>query len=221
MTNMATRIEVPILYDSRTNGFPVIWHKDPNGENLVRDIMEKLQPERFVETGTHMGWTDMWMSDHYPDLQIYTIEVDPAYFTTAQQNFRPYPNIHGFLGNSPAWLNTFRGIFSKGLTFFFLDAHFWAHVPLREECLFVASLDRYVALLDDFEVKDPYFGGDSFEGTPEKPGIRNNIDYVADIMGRKYWRPNYQSLPPYHKGYGLFLKGVDYTPPKTMKEEGA
>lgn len=211
--------ETPILYDPRTNGTPVIWHKDPNGENLVRDIMEKLKPNRFVETGTQMGWTDMWMADHYPGLPIFTVEIDDQYYATAVHNCRPYPNVKVFHMSSPNMLTQLYDEFKKGLTFFFLDAHFWKHVPLRDECKIIVNLDRYVALLDDFACDNPRFGGDVFEGTPEKPGTENNIDYVADIMGRKHYRPNYEALPPYHKGYGLFLKGVDYTPPKTMREE--
>ena len=121
--------ESPILYDSRTNGTPVIWHKDPNGENLVRDIMEKLKPDRFVETGTHMGWTDMWMADHYPGLPIYTVEIDPQYYAVAVHNLKPYKNVQVFPGSSPDILKRLRDEFNKGLTFFFLDAHFWSYVP--------------------------------------------------------------------------------------------
>jgi len=211
--------EPPILYDPRTNGTPVIWHKDPNCENLVRDIMEKLKPDRFVETGTHMGWTDMWMADHYPGLPIFSVEIDDQYYAAAVHNCKPYPNIKLFHMSSPEFLKQLYDEFKKGLTLFSLDAHWWSYVPLRDECKVIVTLDRYVALLDDFACNNPRFGGDVFEGNAAKPGTENNIDYVADIMGRKHYRPNYVALPPYHKGYGLFLKGVDYVPPNTMKEE--
>jgi len=209
----------PILYDSRTDGRPVIWHKDPNCENLVRHIMATLKPDRFVETGTHMGWTDMWMAEQYPSLPIYTVEIDNQYYATAVHNCKRYPHIKLYHMSSPDFLRLIYDELKKGLTFFSLDAHWWQHVPLRDECKVIVTLDKYVALLDDFAVKNPDFGGDSFEGTPEKPGIENNIDYVADIMGRRHWRPNYEALPPYHKGYGLFIKGVEYKPPETMREE--
>jgi hypothetical protein len=209
----------PILYDPRTNGHPVPWHHDANGEALVVDIMAKLKPDRFVETGSHMGWTDMWMAQHYPGLRIFTVELDPEYARTAQYNLAHYPNVTARQGNSPEFLAAHRREFSEGLTFFFLDAHFWSVVPLREELKFVVSLDRHVTLIDDFYCKDPDFDGDTFEGTDDKPGKQNNLAYLADIIGPRIWRPSYPAQPPWHKGYGLIWKGVDYTPPSTMKED--
>ena len=209
----------PVLYDPRTNGHPVPWHNDPNGEALVLDIMEKLKPARFVETGSHMGWTDMWMAQRYPDLPILTVEVDQEYARTAAANLAPYPHVTAIQGNSPDILRLLREQFNSELTFFFLDAHFWDIVPLREELKVVTSLDRHVTIIDDFFCENPYFGGDTFEGTATKPGKRNDQQYLADIIGKSIWRPNYPALPPWHKGYGLIWKGVDYTPPSTMKED--
>lgn len=204
----------PILYDPRTDGRPVIWHKDPNCENLVKHIMESLKPDRFVETGTHMGWTDMWMAQHYPSLPIYTVEIDAQYYGVAVHNCKPYPNVKLYHMSSPDFLRLIYDELKKGLTFFFLDAHFWQYVPLRDECKVIVTLDKYVILVDDFACKNPDFGGDTFSGK-----FANNIEYLADILGKRHYRPDYEALPPYHKGYGLFIKGVDYTPPESMKEE--
>jgi len=56
--------------------------------------------------------------------------------------------------------------------------------------------------------------------TEPNPRVENNIEYLADILGKRHYRPNYEALPPYHRGYGLFIKGVDYTPPKSMRADG-
>jgi len=210
----------PILYDPRTDGRPVIWHKDPNCENLVKHIIETLKPDRFVETGTHMGWTDMWMAQHYPSLPIFTVEIDNQYYSIAVHNCKPYPNIKVYHMSSPHFLRLIYDELKKGLTFFYLDAHWWQYVPLRDECKIIVTLDKYVILVDDFACNNPRFGGDTFGGDASHPGIENNIEYLADILGKRHYRPNYEALPPYYKGYGLFIKGVDYTPPKTMREEG-
>jgi len=204
----------PILYDPRTDGRPVIWHKDPNCENLVKHIMETLKPDRFVETGTHMGWTDIWMAQHYPSLPIFTVEIDDQYYAASVHNCKPYPNITLFHMSSPDFLRLIYNELKKGLTFFYLDAHWWQYVPLRDECKIIVTLDKYVLLVDDFACNNPRFGGDVFSG------VENNIDYLADILGKRHFRPNYEALPPYHKGYGLFIKGVDYKPPSTMREDG-
>ena len=205
----------PILYDPRTDGRPVIWHKDPNCQNLVKHIMATLKPDRFVETGTHMGWTDMWMAEHYPSLPIFSVEIDDQYYAVAVHNCKPYPNIKLYHMSSPDFLKLIYDQLKMGLTLFFLDAHFWQYVPLRDECKVIVTLDKYVILADDFACENPHFGGDTFEGKFE-----NNIEYLADILGKRHYRPDYEALPPYHKGYGLFLKGVDYTPPKSMRLDG-
>lgn len=206
----------PILFDPRIQTHYTVWHEDAYLEALVKDIMEKLKPDRFVETGSHMGWTLMWMAKRYPGLPIYSAEIDDAYFQASLHNCKPYPYIQLFKMNSPDFLRSILAdnpLHNWGLTLFWLDAHWWPPVPLREECKVVSKLGRYVCLIDDFACKDPDFGGDVFEGR------ENNLSYVADIMGPRCWRPNYPSLPPYNKGYGLFLKGVSYSPPGFMKED--
>ena len=40
----------------------------------------------------------------------------------------------------------------------------------------------------------------------------NDLYYVGPEMGYSCWRPNYEPQPGF-KGYGLFLKGVEYEPP--------
>ena len=205
----------PILFDSRINASYTIWHEDPNLEALVNHIMKTLKPDRFVETGTHMAWTLMYMAKRYPSLPIFSVEIDGEYYSRSVHNCKPYPNVKLYHGSSPNFLNLiYFDVLKDGLTLFWLDAHWWDPVPLRDECKIVATLDRYVCLLDDFACDNPRFGGDVFAGEHE-----NNLQYVADIMGKRCFRPNYESLPPYHKGYGLFIKGVDYQPPKFMRED--
>jgi hypothetical protein len=204
----------PFVYDPRIATGYTVWHKDPNCEALVNDIITKLKPDRFVETGTHMAWTLMYIAKRYPDLPIYSAEIDQQYFASSVHNSKPYPLIRLFNMNSPDFLKLIYNELKKGLSFFWLDAHWWQYVPLRDECKIVATLDKYVALVDDFASNDPRFGGDVFAG-----GHENNLTYLADILGKKCYVPNYESLPPDHKGYGLFLKGVKYEVPKTMREE--
>jgi len=204
----------PILFDPRINASYTVWHEDPNLEALVNHIMETLKPDRFVETGTHMGWTCMYMAKRYPSLPIRSVEIDGEYFSKSVHNCKPHPNVMVFHMSSPDFLNMiYFDVLKRGLTLFWLDAHWWTPVPLRAECRIIAALDKYVVLIDDFASKNPDFGGDVFSDG------ENNLAYVADILGRRCYVPNYPSLPPYHKGYGLFLKGVDYKPPETMREE--
>jgi len=204
----------PILFDSRSSLHVTVWHEDPKLEALVNDIMETVKPDRFVETGTHMAWTVMYMAKHYSSLPILSVEIDDEYYYISAHNCKPYSNVKLYHLSSPNFLNLiYFDVLKHGLSFFWLDAHWLDYVPLRDECKIVATLDRYICLIDDFACDNPRFSGEVFGGH------ENNLQYVADIMGKRCFRPNYPSFPPYHKGYGLFIKGVDYKVPNYLKED--
>ena len=208
-------------FDPRTQAQQYVWHKDSHLESIVRHVIETAKPDRWVETGTHMGWTSLWVAQNYPWLPIYTVEVDADYYAKAKENLAPYPQAHVVLGSSPDFLWRLLPSLKRGLTLFWLDAHWWPPVPLREECQIIAQLDRYVCLIDDFASWGPDFGGDIFYSTAPNHGdaYLNDISYVASALGQRYHRPIYTPRPGY-KGVGLFQNGVDYTPPADlMKEE--
>lgn len=205
---------IPHLFDRRTQLNHIIWHEDPNLEKFVRHLIDTVKPDRWIETGTHMGWTSAWVAENYPHLPVYTIEVDPEFYQKSKENLAQWPQVHVALGSSPDFLEAMRPMLSTGVSIFWLDAHWWPPVPLRRECKFVASLEKYVCLLDDFSCWDPDFSGDTFYGRAPNGGSAhlNDLYYVGPEMGYSCWRPNYKAQPGY-KGYGLFLKGVEYSPP--------
>jgi len=208
---------IPHLYDPRTQLNYIIWHKDPNLERFIRHLIETVKPDRWVETGTHMGWTSVWIAENYPSLPIYTVEIDSEFFQKSSENLAQWPQVHVAHKSSPDFLEGLRPLLETGTTIFWLDAHWWPPVPLRRECKIVASLPKYVCLLDDFSCWDPDFSGDTFYGRAPGGGSAhlNDLYYVGPELGYSCWRPNYQPQPGY-KGYGLFCKGVDYTPPADL-----
>jgi len=191
-----------------------VWHKDPIFEGIVNQLIIDLKPNRFVETGTYRAETIRYIAERYPNLPIYSTEIRADFYTFSVILCKPYPNIKLFNMNSPDFLKMLYDELKCGLSMFWLDAHWWDYVPLRDECKIIATLNEYVILIDDFASNNPRFGGDVFAD-----GHENNLAYVADILGKKCFVPNYPSFPPYHKGYGLFIKGVDYPCPKHMREE--
>jgi CheY-like chemotaxis protein len=206
-------------YDPRIQHARIIWHEDPNFELFMLDLIEKTKPDRIVETGTHMGWTTAWFAEHFKG-PIDTVELDPGYARLSRENLSDYGNVTCHEGSSPEFLRAFLAdpAHRDELTLFWLDAHWWQYTPLQDECREVAKLARYVAVLDDFHTDNPYFEGDVFGLQTPNP-IKNDIEYVGDILGWKFGRPNYSALPGF-KGYGLFLRGVDYELPSSMKWEG-
>jgi len=195
-----------------------LWHSDPNFEAFMHHLILATKPSRFIETGTQMGWTCGWVAQHYPGLPVHTVELQDRFFQLASENLAEYPSVKMTKGDSRDFIKQqceeLRS--QSGIPLFWLDAHWWPPVPLRDECRAVASLDKYICVIDDFASKNPDFGGDVFDD----PGgrVTNNLAYVADILGNRCWRPNYEEKPGW-RGYGLFLKNVDYTPPSTLRED--
>jgi hypothetical protein len=189
-----------------------VWHNDDKFEAFVEHLIETVKPDRFVETGTNMGWTSCWVAQKFPWLPIYTVECAPRYFQIVKENFAPYPQIAFSEGDSVDFLARLKPVLIRGLSLFWLDAHWWENLPLRKECEVVAGLDRYACLIDDFECKDPNFEGDVYKD------IRIGLPYVSPPLPGECWRPNYEAKPGF-KGYGLFLKDVDYVAPSTMRRD--
>ena len=205
------------LFDDRTQLHYIVWHKDPTLERFIEQIVEEVKPTCWVETGSHMGWTSMWMARRFPNLQIYTVEVDPGFYAKSKDNLAQFPNVVVEHDTSPKFLERLLPKISDGKPMFWLDAHWWPPVPLRDECKLVSSLPRYVALLDDFSCWEPDFSGDTFYSIAPSRGdaYLNDVSYVCSSLGEQYYRPAWTPGPG-AKGVGLFIKGVDYVPPPHM-----
>jgi hypothetical protein len=179
-----------------------IWHADPRMEALIVDLFEKVKPRQFVETGTHMGWTSHWVASRYPEVTVHTVEILEDYFRLSGENLLGLKNVRRTRADSVAFLRALTPL--PGTTFFWLDAHFHAPNPLPGECRVVAGLTNYACIIDDFHC------GPDFPGDPSTP------EMVRSTLGSDYWRPNYTYKTGY-SGYAMFLNGVEYEPPKTMR----
>ena len=203
-------------------GIPhTIWHEDLRLEKVMRDIIERANPDRWVETGTHMGWTSLWVAETAPHLPIYTVEVDSTYFQHSAENLENYPQVSIRQGHSPEFLQRLMPLLKTGVSLFWLDAHWYPPVPLRDECRVISQLDKYICVIDDFFCWEPYFHGDTFFSIYPASGeaTLNSLAYVADILGTECYRPSYQQGVG-GKGYGIFIKGIPFTPdPELTKLE--
>jgi len=192
------------VYDSkmRVSADQAIWHADLRMETLIRHIFEFAKPEYFVETGTHMGWTSHWIASRYPEVTVHTVELSEDYYRLSGENLAALPNVKRTRADSRGWLRALLPL--PGVTLLWIDSHFNADHPLLEECRIVDRLDRFVCIIDD------YHCGSDFPGDPASPAM------VEPVLGDNYWRPAY----PYKtgmSGYALFVRGIEYTPPTTMR----
>jgi len=218
----------PHMFDPRTQLNYIVWHNDPKLEAFIRTLIDTVKPCMWIETGAHMGWTSLWIARNYPDLPVFTVEVDKQFYDKAKENLAEFPQVTVVHGHSPDFLKLMLPRISTATVesggrppIFWLDAHWWPPVPLREECRAVKQLDKYIALLDDFSVWEPDFSGDTFFSVAPSHGdaYLNDVSYVSSELGETYWRPCWECAKD-GKGVGMFIKGTFYDPPaEYMKPE--
>jgi len=136
----------------------------------------------FIETGTFRGDTTLGMYHAFPQLDIWTIEVDPVLHRKAKERFDPCAGdrIHSFLGDSVSVLRDqiIRKVGPR--PFFFLDAHVSSvdtvHSPPLPECMpiggelsVIAEIKelRPIIMIHDFvSPGHPEFTFEGFRGFP-------------------------------------------------------
>ena len=139
-----------------------------NSQNYRREIVKSLLDEfkfdAVIETGTYLGDTTGWLLEN-SKLTVYSCEISPAYFFTAQKRLSKFYNVHLELGDSRNFLSNLSKTDLKEKTcFFYLDAHWLRDLPLREEIQIIDGgwLD-YVIMVDDFRVPwDDGYGYDNY-----------------------------------------------------------
>lgn len=87
---------------------------------LMREIQEQFDTTHFVETGTNVGETAEWASDHFE--QVITIELDSDLYETAIQKRGDIENITFVKGKSQEELPAIVSELN-GPAIFHLDAH--------------------------------------------------------------------------------------------------
>jgi hypothetical protein len=191
---------------------------------MVTHVIETVKPTCWVETGTHMGWTCMWLAERWPKLPIYTVERDDDFFRRASENLLAYPQVKICHNDSRSFLWDMAPLLQHQRPIIFLDAHWEPPPPLKEECYIVSRLPRFVLLLDDFHCYQPDHPGDTFysRGPTQGDAYKNDLSYTASELVRMpllHYRPNYAPEAG-HNGVGMFVRGLDYGPPeKLMKRE--
>jgi hypothetical protein len=198
-------------FDPRINAGveQALWHADSNFEAVIVAAVETVRPGIWIETGTHCGWTSHWVASRWPELPLETVECSDHYIRIARENLGGLPNVTMHEGDSATWLpERIKSLPKNVLPLFWLDAHWYRPVPILRECAAVATLDRYLCIIDDFDFRtEPPFSGDGGEETFDYKML--NLEYVAPFLGPRCLRPNYPSREGF-KGYGIFAKGVEF-----------
>ncbi len=164
---------VPLLKEAKLSvgkawnkRFPYSYqlHGDPILVKVFEQIGKAMRATSIIETGTFLGSSTSLFAQLFPDIPIYTGEINEVHYRKAQKRLQKFPNVHIFHRNSPEFL---KEIIAQKLPgerpLFFLDAHWLDQWPLGEEIAIIAKeLKSAVIFIDDFKVNDPRFAFDRY-----------------------------------------------------------
>lgn len=121
--------------------------------------IERYQCDAIVECGSNLGDTTHYLAQAYPNLAVFTCDIVPRYVNFVRERLGGYPNVVVDLCDSAELIRKTQPHFSRPL--YYLDAHWSEDWPLARE---LEAIERAVVVIDDFDIGDPRFGYDEYNG---------------------------------------------------------
>lgn len=182
---------------------------------LCKDIIKHLHVNRVVETGTHTGETVEEVCGWSEDVDVFSVDIDRHSYLAAKEHFSGNHHVYLSCASSEVFLTTLLmpDVASPACAntyLFFLDAHWRAYWPLRDEIQVIQTLDRYLMVIDDFFVpgrSDPAlpYGRCGFDVYQKRI---LNWGYVCDLFQGTRVRIFYPQRPNRdRRGWVLIVKG--------------
>lgn len=193
------------------------FHGDAHLLRLVDEVLDHC--EVFVETGSNLGNTAVYVARRRPALPVFSCDPGPEAFAIASERAANLPNADIRKRPSPEFLNDLLRedpAIARRVTLFYLDAHGYGfHWPLWDEAALATRRWRSAFMLvDDCKV----------EGRPEFAfDVRGDLECsLASIAPELAPGRTYQVLQPsytdrtsaFHPlvGTALIWWGVDFEP---------
>lgn len=161
------------------------WSGPFNGQAFRKKmffaICNQINFSFVVETGTFRGVTTEWFASKI-EQPIFSIESNKRNYGYARARLaRRERQVRLFLGDSVRVLMDLfdNEVLPDKLGFFYLDAHWYRNLPIREEVSLIFSrLPGSVVMIDDFEVAgDP---GYLFDDYGDAGSL--TLGYLSDVM---------------------------------------
>jgi FkbM family methyltransferase len=178
---------------------------------LVLAIQKEFKYKNFVETGTYLGGTAIWASEHFEN--IYTIEIDHEISQKAFYNARNKSNIEFIVGDSSNELKIVTESL-EGLNMYWLDGHWCQEVPrVSSECPLMDELNSIVTRESDIILIDDarFFMG--IVPYPHNPDNWPRVDDIILILKKRY--PTHQIVIDFdiimclpHEVYSIYQEKV-------------
>lgn len=129
-------------------------HGDQISIKFFKLILNNFKVDCIIETGTYKGFTTAFFAKTFPNIPIYTCEIDEFNYKRAKENLKFYNNVHVFNEPSPEFIkNLIKNKLIGKRPFFYLDAHWLDDWPLESELKIIFNkLNSAIILIDDFKV---------------------------------------------------------------------
>jgi len=158
------------------------WGGPFNGQDRRREIFVEIvrvtRRQALIETGTYLGTTTAFMATL--GLPVFTVESNARFHAFSAWRLRPYRHsVQLFYGDSREFLRCLDhgSRFPGRGALFYLDAHWYSHLPLLEELQII--FDRWsdsIVMVDDFCVPGTAYGYDDYG-----PGQILNLEYLKPL----------------------------------------
>lgn len=186
------------------------FHGDANLIKLV-DYFLANKVDYFIETGSNVGSTLVFVAKRYPRVKCLSCEPDFEAYSRAKRNARGLKNVQIFNCSSQEFLKYLRNvderIFLKH-NLFWLDAHGYGFEwPIKFEINYIMSsfVSGYI-LVDDFQVPgNNSFLFDSYDG--QVCSFEYIKESIPPSVQYSLYYPNYKERTSKHhplRGWGLF-----------------
>jgi hypothetical protein len=139
------------LNPKRLDGFGGAFNGQCFRQLIFWELARSCKFEAIVETGTYVGCTTLFLASNC-NLPVYSAEISARWLAIAKRRLTAYSNVKFTKADSVDFLSSLP--LSQGTRiFFYLDAHWLNHLPLREEIeLIFSKFSKFVVMIDDFRV---------------------------------------------------------------------
>jgi predicted O-methyltransferase YrrM len=180
-------------------GRPYFFNRQKIRSRVFREINARIAFDNYIETGTYQGMTTRFLSEtaRLRGTQVYSCEINAEYFEIARHTAGSMANVHLFHGDSVEFLKSLTPRLSNAVNFVYLDAHWYDHLPLRDELSVLADWRNTVIMIDDFKVpSDSGFGWDRYDDEREIC-----LPYIQGCIGAR--RPYFPAYSSEAEGSGM------------------
>ena len=127
------------------------FHLPFNGDSFIANNFLKLKQrfnvENIIETGTYEGHTTIFLAKNFKN--VFSIECNPEIIQKAILNIKnANVNVNLIFGKSEEVFNVLLPQINNN-TIFYLDAHWYAHCPLKDELNLIKKFNFSLDVLDE------------------------------------------------------------------------